>query len=65
MQRFKVKKESGSRYAYVVDTSHNDERIHRFDVLKGDGWTDATKCCERMNKQTEQLAANKKAREEV
>ena len=50
--RFVVKKETGSKYAWVVDTM-TGERLKRFDVLKGkdkrNGWNMADAMAERLN----------------
>lgn len=63
-KRYAVRKESGSRYAFIVDTHYNDERLYRYDVLKGDGWGQAEEKCKRMNQLTERLAARQTATEE-
>ncbi len=51
--RFTVKKESGSRFAWVVDTM-TGERLKRFDVLKGkdrrNGWNMAEEMAFRLNR---------------
>jgi hypothetical protein len=51
--RFSVEKEAGSRFAWVVDKTTN-ERLKRFDVLKGEGknngWNRADAMAEQLNK---------------
>lgn len=48
-ERFVVLKASGSRYAYVNDTLLG-KTVKRYDVLRGDGWGDAKRHAERLNR---------------
>lgn len=45
---YKVYKESGSRYARVINTLTTVE-IARYDVFKKDGWNNADKHAKRLN----------------
>lgn len=47
--RYKVTKEAGSRWAHVIDT-WNGFSTGRFNVLKADGWAQADRYCQRLNK---------------
>lgn len=46
--RYKVRKDSGSRYAYIIDSTTGREVV-RFGIFKGDGWQYADRYCEKLN----------------
>lgn len=49
-RRYVVLKAAGSRYAYVNDAQEG-RTMRRFDVLKGDGWGDAVRMADRLNRE--------------